>query len=138
MTIIPQPQSIPSSALSAPPGIPVWGGGVVQGRIVQEGSTLVFLRRVTWARHFFRALQGWSNSGEVVGQLRAGRVDLLRFLDDLGTTWEIPFSDFLVHAEQKQFPNADLQYICPLQFWSRYGAQQLGLGLQGAEVVYAA
>lgn len=138
MEIIPQPQSISSSALSAPLVTPVWGGGVVQGRIVEEGVRRVFERRVTWSRHFFRLLGGWSNTEEVVRQLRAGRVDLLRFADDLGTTWEISFADFLAHAEQKQY--ADLQYICSLHFWSRFGAEQLGLGLDGAasEVVHGA
>ncbi len=97
--------------------LPVYAGGKVQGKVLDDQGRRVFVRRVTWSRHLFRSLRGWSASEEVVRHLQDLQVALIRYHDDREVTWEITLADFLGHAEQRQFD--DLQYICPVRFWSQ-------------------
>jgi len=111
-------------------GVPVWGGGAVQGHVTEEGRRVVFVRYVTWTRHFFRLDTGWSVSGQILAQLEQLAVMVLRYVDDSGGTWEIGLEDFKRHAIRRYF--GEIQFIVPLDHWvhrQREASAQLALAI---------
>lgn len=103
-------------------GVPVWGGGTIQGRVIREGGQVVFVRSVTWARHFFRLDSGWSISGPILAQLDGLAVTLLRYVDDSGGTWEIGLEDFKRQAVRRDF--GEPQFILPTEHWAHTAPPQ--------------
>ncbi len=97
-------------------GVPVWGGGKIQGHVVGEAGLVVFVRSVTWGRHFFRLDAGWSVSGPILAQLDELAVTLLRYVDDTGGTWEISLEDFKRDAIRRDF--GEVQFILPREGWA--------------------
>ncbi len=92
-------------------------GGAVQGRVLEEADRRVFVRPVTWARHFFRLDDGWSISASVLAQLHGLCVDVLRYADDAGGTWEVTLAEFLRLARRRDYAD-ETQFILPRAHWA--------------------
>ncbi len=99
----------------------VRAGGAVQGRVVVEGASRVFERGVRFDRHYFRLDGGWSLSGTILRELQRLRVQVIRYCDDVGGTWEISFAAFVRLAKRRIYPTrqggVELQFILPLHAW---------------------
>ncbi len=95
-------------------------GGRVIGRVIEEAGRRVFVRHVTWARHFFRLGDGWSLSASVLAQLERHGVSLIRYFDDDRGIWEVALADLLRLAERRHY--GEEQFILPRARWSHTAA----------------